>query len=129
MLIGNYEITVFKTGYDSTSFSLTVNEGDTVSESATIAQRYSSLTILVKDMDGNPLDASISSISQPSGQSTLNADSGSDGSSTFEDIKPGSYSLLITCEGYESHRETGLTCVANEELERTILLEEIASEP
>ena len=129
MILGDYVLSVSKTGYDSRSISVTVIEDETSSESVTLEQSISSLTIIVKDMNGNPLDASISSISQPSGQSTLNAETGSDGSSTFNEIKPGQYSLLISCEDYESHRETGLTCVASETLERTILLEQIGSDP
>jgi hypothetical protein len=67
-----------------------------------------SVKVTVKDKDGKPIvGASISSTSQPSGQSALNGVSGSDGSASFTDVKPGSYTFQGSMSGYVSASGTG----------------------
>ena len=84
----------------------------------------SNLKIHVKDSDGKPISgASVTSTSQPGGQPTLTGVTVSDGSVTFNEVIPGSYSFLGSADRYESSSES-VSTYAGETNERTILLEE-----
>ena len=82
------------------------------------------ITIYVKDIDGNPINgAGVTSTSQPSGQTTLSGNTGSEGYVTFDDVKTGSYIFLASASGYKSSSESVSTSVG-ELFEKTMLLEE-----
>jgi len=66
-----------------------------------------SLTIVIKDEKGNAVSgAAVSSTSQPSGQTSCSSMSDTEGTVTFPDLKPGSYSFKVSCSGYEDQTLT-----------------------
>jgi len=78
---------------------------------SSIAEEYgwpgSRATILVRDKEGQPVSgAAVTSISQPSGQETLIGTTGADGSVTFTDLRPGSYTFQARKDGYGTDTET-----------------------
>jgi hypothetical protein len=82
-----------------------------------------SIKIYVKDTDGTPINrAEVTSITQPSGQTTLAGTTGPEGYIIFEEVKSGSYTFLASSEEYESNSES-ITVSQGEDLEKTILLE------
>jgi len=84
----------------------------------------STIKIYVKDSSGNPVNrAIVSSITQPSGQTTLAGETNPEGFVTFEEVKSGSYTFLASSEEYESNSES-ITVSQGEINEKTILLEE-----
>ena len=83
----------------------------------------SSLKIIVKDENGNPVSgATVSSTSQPNGQQTLSGTSGTDGSVLFSDVESGSYSFQASKSGYVS-KSGSVSAKAGETTELTITLE------
>jgi hypothetical protein len=66
------------------------------------------LRVTVKDKNGAPVvGASISSTSQPIGQSALNGTSGADGILVFSGVMPGSYMNHVSKSGYVSGSAQG----------------------
>jgi len=86
----------------------------------------SSLKILVKDAKGDPINgASIFSTSIPDGQSSLSGTSGSDGSVTFSEVKPGSYTFQASKSEYVTNSGS-VSAKAGETAELVITLEKEA---
>jgi hypothetical protein len=83
----------------------------------------STIKIYVKDTSGNPINrAEVTSITQPSGQTTLGGTTNPEGYVAFEQVKSGSYTFLASSEEYESNSES--ITVSQEEInEKTILME------
>lgn len=66
-----------------------------------LAEQFGTLDIYVKDDAGNPVSGvDINFISRPEGQASLDGTTGSDGSVTFSDLKPGSYTFEASKSGY-----------------------------
>ena len=82
------------------SFTIRGNTINLTTKQATIKEildastQLGNIKVTVKDASGNPVpDASVTSTSQPGGQSTLSGVSGADGTITFSNLLLGSYSL------------------------------------
>jgi hypothetical protein len=72
------------------------------------------LRVVVKSSSGDTIQgAAVSSVSQPVGQTPLSGVSGADGSVTFSDLKPGSFTLQVTKDGYVTKSGTA-TVVAGD---------------
>ncbi|GAG79264.1 unnamed protein product, partial [marine sediment metagenome] len=66
-----------------------------------LAEQFGTLDIHVNDDAGNPVSGvDINFISRPEGQASLDGITGSDGSVTFNDLKPGSYTFEASKSGY-----------------------------
>lgn len=88
-------------------------------------ETLSHIKVYVQDSEGNPIKgAVISSTSQPSGQSTLSGTTGSDGSTTFSDVKIGAYTFQASKSGYETNSGSATT-TTDETTTLTINIEEI----
>jgi hypothetical protein len=89
---------------------------------------FQNVKIIVKDIDGVSIEnATVTSTTQPSGQPTLEGTTNQEGFVLFEKVEDGSFSFLVTLEGYESN--TGSLVVSpGDTSETTILLEEKPSE-
>ena len=84
---------------------------------------YQHLKIIVRDRDGVLLaNASVASTTQPSGQQTLEGTTNQEGFVLFEKVVDGTYSFLVTLEGYESNTGS-LAASPGDTSESTILLE------
>jgi hypothetical protein len=100
---GSYTIQASKTGFPVVISTVSTTEGTTANLPITFqsTQPTCTLKVTVKDKDGAVISgASVSSTSQPSGQATLAATTGSDGVATFSGIKPGGYTLQAQKNGY-----------------------------
>jgi hypothetical protein len=83
------------------------------------------LKVIVKDSSGAVISgASVSSSSQPSGQSALMEASGADGGSTFSGVLPGTYTLQASKDGFTSSSGT-VSVVAGVTAELAITLEAV----
>lgn len=81
------------------------------------------LKVEVKDKSGNPISgATLTSTSQPSGQTPCMTLSDIEGIFTLSDLKRGSYSFEATCNGYED-QSISTTIIAGEISELIITLE------
>lgn len=81
------------------------------------------LRVKVRDENGNPIDgATITSTSQPSGQSSLSSSTDSDGSVSFSDIQAGTYSFQASKSGYLTGTSS-ISVSLGERAELTITLE------
>ncbi len=111
---GTYKIQIAKSGYTSTSSTVTVAEGVSTDVSITLqsTQATGTLSVIVKDGKGSALaGALISSTVQPSGQSTLTGTTGVDGIARFTGIWVGSYTIQASKDGYT--QKTGQANVAS----------------
>ena len=100
---GSYTIQASKTGFPVVISTVSTTEGTTANLPITFqsTQPTCTLKVMVKDKDGAVISGvSVSSTSQPSGQATLAATTGSDGVATFSGIKPGGYTLQAQKNGY-----------------------------
>lgn len=88
-------INASKTGYTTGNASIQIK--------VVPAIRTGTLDVFVRDRDGNPVSgATVSSVSQPSGASPLNATTDAQGYVSFKNIAAGAYALEVSKEGYES---------------------------
>ena len=100
---GSYTIKASKSGYPSASSTISASSSVTTNLPITLqsAQTSNTLKVTVKDKDGAAISgASVSSTTQPSGQTSLTGTTGSDGVVTFSNVKPGSYTIQATKSGY-----------------------------
>lgn len=89
---------------------------------------YQHLKIIIKDLDGVLIEgASVASTTQPSGQPTLEGTTNLEGFVLFEKVMDGTYSFLVTLEGYESNTGS-LAASPGDTSETTILLEKEVSQ-
>ena len=90
---------------------------------------FQNMKINVKDTDGKIIEgATVTSTTQPSGQPTLTGLTNQEGFAYFEKVEAGSYSFLVTIEGYESNSGS-LVVSAGDTSETTILLQIEEQEP
>jgi len=123
VIVGSYNLKVTKSEYNDNSIQLTVNAEQTTSQTIQLNKLISSIKIFVKDSNANPLvGATVTSTSQPTGQSTLSGSTGNDGSITFNDIKTGAYTIMVSKSGLKSKSES-LSTSLGEKTEKTIILE------
>lgn len=100
ILIGSYSIKLDKTGYESTSSTIQVQEDSTASQSYELQKETCTIIVTVNDSNGNNLNgATVTSTSYPSGQTKLTGTT-SNGEISFEDIVPGSYTIEATYSGH-----------------------------
>lgn len=86
------------------------------------------ITIQVYNLDNEPVNGvTVSSTSQPSGESTLTTTSGSDGRAIFSEVNDGNYVFRVMKQGYESTTVSG-GVEEGETLMLTAYLEESESE-
>lgn len=87
-----------------------------------LAEQFGTLDIYVKDDAGNTVSGvDITSISYPDGQVSLDGTTGSDGSVTFDDVKPGSYTFEASKSGYLTGTKTAsVTAEAATEVNLTV---------
>jgi len=101
--IGDYTIQASRSGYDADSKSVTVIEGETTTLVIQLKEQVGTLKVFIKDKNGDPVSGTaVSSINQPSGQSSLSSTTGSDGSVIFIDVKLGNYTFQASKSGYET---------------------------
>jgi len=101
------------TGSTSQTLSFTVVE----------SQPPSSLKIIIKDEQNNPISGvAVSATSKPSGQPSLSGTTDSDGSVTFTDVKQGSYTFQASKSEYAT-KSGSVSAKAGEAAELTITLE------
>lgn len=87
-----------------------------------IPNLLSNLSIHVRDSDGNPITgATVTSISQPTGQSAFSSPTDVNGYVIFCNIKAGSYAIRVSKSGYASASKTE-TVEANQTTTDTIAL-------
>jgi predicted phosphodiesterase len=108
----NVEV-LLRNGTVRDSFSLLLDPGPTAG---------ANVKIYVKDDDDPIVGASVTSTSQPSGQTKLTGSTGVDGSALFSDVEPGSYVFLVSSDTYVSG-SCSLDASAGRTTEKTILLE------
>jgi len=129
LFVGSYKIQIAKSGYDDLSQNIIIEENEVTPLEVHLSNKVGSIKIYVKDTSAKPCEgASIASISQPSGQSTLSGECNNDGYVLFDDLKLGNYDFLASFSGYESSQTT-MTVIAGERSEKTIILEIESSTP
>lgn len=129
ILTGSYEFEIEKSGYKIESIPVTVNENTNIETDVILEEILSDLKIIIKDNKANPTQgATVTSLSQPSGQPTLEGVTGPDGSITFTEIKPGDYEIMATMEDYETQTKE-VNCKGTQKSEQTIILTEIQKSP
>jgi hypothetical protein len=110
ILVGSYTIQASKSGYVATTSSINAAEGSTmdITISLKAVEATGILKVIVKDNNGVVIvGASVSSTSQPSGQSTLSGTTGTDGVTTFSGVLPGGYTVQASKSGYVSGSAQG----------------------
>ena len=125
---GEYNVTAAKRAYDTLSVSVTVIAGkNTIADfilektDTTANLNYGSISGSVFDSEsGNPL-ANVTLYTIPA---TVVLSSGAEGTFTFNNIEPGSYSLIAKKTGYDSAQVTinviaGITAAADIQLTKT----------
>jgi hypothetical protein len=126
---GSYTIKASKSGYPSASSTINTSTGVTTNLPLTFqsVQTAGTIVVTVKDKDGSAISgASVSSTTQPSGQTSLTGTTGADGVVTFSNVKPGSYTLQATKSGYAQN--TGpVTIVSGETANLGITLQTTTS--
>jgi len=121
--IGDYTFQASKSEYETSSESVTVIEDETITLTIQLKEQVGTLKILVKDEEGNPISgATVTSTSQPSGQSSLSGTTGSDGSVTFTDVKSGNYTFQASKSEYVT-KSGAVSAKVGETAELTITLE------
>ena len=81
------------------------------------------VNLTIKDNLGNPVSgATVTSNIQPDGQNSLTGTSKSDGTLTFPNIVPGTYTFMASKSGFKTRSES-LTATLGETSIRTIILE------
>lgn len=124
VLAGSYMVQASKAGYVTATSSINVVEGTTAEVILTLVviPATGDLKVTVKDKDGAPLTAaSVSSTTQPSGQSILSGTTGVDGFVTFTGVKPGSYTVQASKSGYVSGSVQGNVVAGSSNLINVIL--------
>jgi hypothetical protein len=108
--VGSYTFSASKTGYTSNTATLNVVAGSIASASTTLqtpAPNSGGIKVTVSDNNGAPIvGATVSSTSTPSGQIALSGVSGSDGSTSFTGVAPGSYTLQAIGSNYVTNSGT-----------------------
>jgi len=120
---GTYGVTASKSGYESSSLTVTVSEGNTAVADLSLSQIIvpGSITGLVTDAeDGSPIAGATVS----DGTRTTTTDAA--GAYTIVDVPPGTYQVTASKSGYESSSVTvtvleETTAVANLSLTRIIV--------
>ena len=104
ILAGSYAVEAFKSGYITSTKSVTVTADQTRTETMTLQIReIGDLLVFVEDSNNDPITgANITSTSQPSGATALNGVTDSAGYATFLNMVPGDYFILVSKTGYDS---------------------------
>jgi len=123
IVVGTYNLLLMKNEYQDYVVQATVMDNELSSLNIQMKKERGILKIIIKDNRAQLLEgAGVTSTSQPSGQTTLNAQTDQTGSVSFEDIKFGSYTIFSSKEGYES-TQTTLNIQTTEVIEATLILE------
>jgi len=110
VLPGSYTVQASKDGYNSASGTVSVTAGGVAELAITLqaTPTKGDLKIIVKESSGAIISGvSVSSTSQPGGQSALSGTSASDGSVTFTGLAVGNYTLQVSKSGYVSSSVKG----------------------
>jgi hypothetical protein len=121
---GNYKIQVDKPQFNTGTQTISIKEGQTqkITINLDTGSVLATIRVTVKDKDSKPVsDAIIESTTNPSGQATLRGTSGADGSTTFDGVMLGSYTLQASKSGYTTSTTQG-TASADKLNEFTITL-------
>ena len=114
VLSGNYTIQAQKSGYTPSTGKTSVTLGEASELTVTIqaVPTTGGLKVTVRDSSGAVISgASISSSSQPNGQVALSGSSSADGTVTFSNLLPGSYTLQASKSGYVAATGAGIVTV------------------
>jgi uncharacterized repeat protein (TIGR02543 family) len=104
ILAGSYSVEASKSGYITSTKSVTVTSDQTTTETMQLQLReIGDLLVFVKDSNNNPIiGANITSTSQPFGATTLKGVTDSAGYATFLNIVSGVYFIQVSKTGYDS---------------------------
>lgn len=123
IVVGTYNLLITKNEYQDYSVQATVGDSEVSSLNIQLIKQRGTIKIIIRDNSATLLEGvEVTSTSQPSGQTTLNAQTDDTGSVTFEDIKFGSYTFFASKDGYESSHTT-LNAQTPDVLEKTLILE------
>jgi hypothetical protein len=125
LVAGSYTVQASKDGYNSASGTVSVTAGGVADLAITLqaATAKGDLKIIVKDPSGVVISGvSVSSTSQPSGQSTLSGISAADGTIVFTGIIAGDYTLQVSKSGFVSSTGKG-TVKAGSQTDSSVTLQ------
>ena len=125
LIPGSYTIQASKDGFYSALGTVSVTPGSVtgITLILRVVPTTGALRITVKDSSGAAVQgAVVSSKSQPSGQPLLSGTTGADGTTTFSDVLPGSYTVQASKGGYASLSGVG-NVVVGSTAETTITLQ------
>jgi protocatechuate 3,4-dioxygenase beta subunit len=98
---GQYVVQAVATGYGTQNLGTTVSVGTPATVSFILSPYAGRVTGTVKDMSGNPIGGALVGAFQYS-QIVTPTFTASDGTYTLTDIAPGSYSIRVRVEGYQT---------------------------
>ena len=120
----SYEIMAEKIEYEQGFGAAIVFDNETTEVTIKLSKITSSIEILVKDSDGEPIsDVNVESTAAPSDQMTMSGMTDEDGQISFENIEPGEYMFVAEKSGYETNG-TSLTVAPGETMRKSIVLSE-----
>jgi polyhydroxybutyrate depolymerase len=125
LIPGNYTVQATKSSYYSSSESINISPGDTSTITITLKTVPTTgiLKVTVKDSNGAAITgATVTTTSQPSGQTALNGISATNGTAKFTNLLPGSYAIQASKDGYATGLAQGIV-VAGETAETSITLQ------
>lgn len=99
--------TASKSGFIGSQAMVQIAVGPTLATNSTTSNSTGTLQLRVQDSNGNFLsDAMVTSTAQPQGMKVLSGITNETGCVTFRNVTIGSYTFLITKEGYEAMNQT-----------------------
>jgi hypothetical protein len=100
---GDYSFKIYKQGYETTRFDLSLQKGDVKVQNTILLWKKVDVSITIKDVNEKPVkNIQLKSIQQPEHQQAIHGFTNEDGAAVFEKVLPGKYIFEIVGEYVEN---------------------------